>query len=373
MQPGHLKRKFNGLVGKYATPSNFKKAKGMLNTARNVKKIWNKYKSQRKSNKSNRKSRGKKRDTFVQKQDHNIGSSESKCHLKYKAMPIARTYKKLANHSVYETVTASSLGHGTGADSNRQAYALIDTLYTSTDVSAIALKAFTNLLPANALSTNSAPGGAQSVYKMLLSRVVTEMEIVNQTGDLTTIQIYNLVSKTTTGTAVSPITAWENGLQEEMGAGGATSFFPGNKPTSSKEFNIAWKIVGCKSVEMLPGKVHRHKFVFTPNRIVDFNYFQNYQYVKGITCYTLVVAKGSPTDTSKTFGLPSNANINLSPVKLIYSIRHRYVTKILSVLPANTYQLNSFTPSTVGTTAMYTWDQEAGTVVNMDDATVAAA
>lgn len=303
------------------------------------------------------------------------GVSNSMALLKYKWTMPEKLYAKFSNAEIYETINTGSLVTGTGGSERVQVVGTVATIYSGTDVVTLAGAQFTGLpatMPIASANMGIGAVAGAKVGKIFLQRFTCEYEFVNQTDAVTTLWIYNLVSNVTNAVALDPSTVWQTGITDQKGSTTATSHtFPGAKPTTVKNFNNTWNVIKETVVEMLPGKVHRHKYDFHINRLVDVEYFTQYGMVKGITNHTLLVAKGSPCDDTLTFGAPTN--IALSPVKIIYTYKHKYVTRQLDIKPSSYYQLNNLPNISVGAVpTLYQMNDLAGTVSQVNQNTYVA-
>lgn len=154
--------------------------------------------------------------------------------------------------------------------------------------------------------------------KFILDRVETTIQIFNATSVGGFVDIYDLKSKVTSATYVDPIQAWFNGTNNQQ----YLSSIPqndcaiiGSVPTQSKDFNIAWSIVKRTKVELGPGCSHEHKFIFTPNIVIDSEYINTYKSIKNLTCAQFIVQRGTLGDTNTT-GSVTLGTVSTNAIKL---------------------------------------------------------
>lgn len=361
--------------------------KGALLAAQHGPAMWKGYKNIKQQIKAAKVERGRKVAAFrnhIQRQNNKSASAKfaarykpmrgganyaygkSLCAVKYKPTRISKIYRTLSNRAIYEEVGFGTIATPkTTGNLRTQNVQVVDTIYSGAQTVALADSAFSSLPPGNPLATTAAsPGFAQNDAKLYLNYCLTEIEFHNQTESPVTMIVYNLMSKTTKATLVNPDTDWQVGLGDVAGSGTLARNFPDAKPTASKVFNINWKIVKKTHVELMPGKVHKHTFLFKPQSIVNHEYFANYGQVRGLTYSTMCVAKGAigTADTAPDYG-PS-VTATLAPVKILYSLKHYYFTKILSVLPSTYFQANNLTSMLLvpGTAHVWQVDEETGDV-----------
>lgn len=300
---------------------------------------------------------------------HDAHGSKSFAKLIYRPTKIGKYYNALSNLMIDEKLTFSAIVTGAGGLVNFQKVQHLDSQFQgNTDVLNILQSGFTNLPLANPLNNvNLAPTLAgQKAMKIYFDSVFCEYEFVNQTVAHTTMWIYNVVSKVTKPLYVTPNTDWETGIDDMQGSGSTTTLYPGAKPNISKFFNINWKIVKVNKVVLGPGQVHRHTWMFKPRNICDYEYFSNNNQVRGMTTATFVICKGQPTDDTQTFATP--ANVNLSPIKIIFTLKKQYRWKFLGLLPSNYKQTNNLDVAKIQAPGQeITINDESGTIANSGD------
>ena len=220
----------------------------------------------------------------------------------------------------------------------------------------------------NAAQTNATGGyltGQQYIggndnagYKMFLDSVETDINITSQAQCDAFISIYTLMSKNTADDSQTPEADWSNGLTSQtvgIGAAGTTQF-PGAVPTTSKEFNIRWKVVHEQKLMMGSGASHIHTTKIKYGRLVDMEYFDSHVTVKGITYCHMIVWRGQPVDDGTL------NNITTAPVKLIFLKKIKYKTRLVSPSQRNYKQVDN---QEIGLTKALFMDQDGGGIADL--------
>lgn len=167
---------------------------------------------------------------------------------------------------------------------------------------------------------------ANSSVKYYIHGVTNELRIVNQNKAPSVITIYYLMAKKTvvTGTGIHPDIAWDTGnLHKTVGADTEPHTLIGSVPTTSKDFNMAWKILDKHKVSMQPGGSHTSTFTFNPRSIVDKAYFKHHDQIRGLTIHVMIVAHGTLGQTGALAVVPE-------PPVIIYSSKQIYKVKTVS-------------------------------------------
>lgn len=278
---------------------------------------------------------------------------------------LLKFYKYASNKSTFQTITVK----GSIAGEGKQGSDTIGFPSSSNNINQASTVASSQANSAGTLTSLGPVAGALS-NKFLLHSVRAICKIVNQGPANTTIRIYHLVSKVTKVTFASPENDWRDGLINEAKyqttnlTTTPNLSFPGSKPTTSKLFNINWKIINVKTAQMMPGQEITDIWTMVHNKVVDSQYFEAYAQVRGITQAIMLVYSGALGDTVKALSI---GNISLAPCKLISSCEQIYETKALSPFQTSTYQDPS--PYTTGDANVYVVQDESGVVT---DAALAA-
>lgn len=140
--------------------------------------------------------------------------------------------------------------------------------------------------------------------KILLKQVTSELmitsaETVSQRVDIYDVMLrkdlfpYNVLGGGTT--TITPDSAWSQGVVNEGGAAANIQIL-GTTPFDSQLFCEHYKIQKITHVELGPGQTHCHRVKYAPNRLfnADELYQTNVTAFGHLTCYSLVVAYGSP-------------------------------------------------------------------------------
>lgn len=193
--------------------------------------------------------------------------------------------------------------------------------------------------------------------KLLLQNCDLKYRIMNQNPAVVELDIYNLVSNLTQPTILSPIAAWDNGLNDIYANNTAiTSASIDTRPNSSRQFTQTWKIVKKTTVSLQPGKQHNHFWAFQPNRVVDTDYFAQYAQVKGLTAVCMFVARGGIADSATTAAV---GTIAFTPIKIVFVEEITFGSKLVNFWPRS-YQFNSTLAA--APSHLYVQDEESGLV-----------
>lgn len=177
--------------------------------------------------------------------------------------------------------------------------------------------------------------------KFLLKSVYSELRLVNQAPSTTEFEIYVLMCKNSSEGGASPEALWDQGLvHQAVGLSAMTHTTPYSVPTTSKVFNMHWKVVKKIKGSLNPGADHVNTFSYQPNRIIDSQYVNDYAEIKGITYAYMVVTRGKPGDDNDTYN-PIAQNIGLCKSKLIGTVKNTYkVYNIADTPRSTTYSSN---------------------------------
>lgn len=202
----------------------------------------------------------------------------------------------------------------------------------------------------------------QRSFKMYLEDFQLTSQFTNQAPTSVEFDIYDLVAKNTSQNYASPATEWESGIDDQNQSGNpslSSSDKPFSVPTTSKRFNIAWKIVGKNTVELAAGRTHEHKFTKKVNIPIDTEYPNVYAQIKGITCAQLIIMRGGLGDSNNS---RSAGTIGFTAGKLICMNRLRLQGRLVSDNPRN-YSQNSYLVTTEPAN-VYVQDEGSGAVTD---------
>lgn len=203
-------------------------------------------------------------------------------------------------------------------------------------------------------------GGAATSQKLSLGSVFTETTLQNEGSGTAYVDIYDVVSKVTTVSYLDPSTQWASGLADEVQNSTASVTCPHTLPTASKLFNVTWKILRRTQVEISPGRGHLHRFTFKPRRIIDYEYFNKFQQVRGITCVQFLVHRGQVGDTVGT--MASVGTVTIAPAKVVGTVRQKYNVRACT---SNQRYLETINNLSLAPANLYNFDEGSGAVVDM--------
>lgn len=163
----------------------------------------------------------------------------------------------------------------------------------------------------------SATAGYRS-NKFLVQSAEVETLFTNQTNACHRMWIYDVeLRRDVTAAAVSsyePIAAWTTGLLDNAEAETDSYDFFGSRPMDSPLFRQYYKIVGKKLVILPASSHHVHKVFIKARRIVNYEAARGFDYVRGLTHLTFVVAHGFPANDAT----PNTTNVAITGCKIDY-------------------------------------------------------
>nr|WAE42539.1 MAG: capsid protein [Cressdnaviricota sp.] len=273
----------------------------------------------------------------------------------YKPQPMGKIYRAISNSSTYEILNPISL---VGAGSVQAVGTLVEN-YKSAELSNLFNWAQTYINQSSSKLTSAALGAGQYSFKMYLGSVINVTEFANCSPGGLEVEIYDCVSKVTANAYTSPDTAWTNGITDESEGFTVSNNQLFSVPTTSKAFNMNWRIVKRTKIELGIGRSHEHTFAHKPNRIIDTEYFNTFNMVKGITAATLFVARGTVGDSLQTnaVGVVGTGN-----VKLVGVCRKKYISRAVESTPRNYFQQNNLAAAPA---SLYTQNEGSGASVLM--------
>jgi len=264
--------------------------------------------------------------------------------ISYKATKASKLQSKLAAPGkLYGYVTA-------GASSNQgvQAATLLSSI-TSTQLTELFV----------ALNNAVTPTANQASYKFQYKRVNQVIQFANAGPTTCEFEIYVLIDKVTLAVPSNPVTIWNAAVPGEANDTAAPVESAADlwtKPTDYKLFNINYwsKRVRCF---LTPGEKCELTINFSPNRIMDTQYMNAYQSVRGLTFHVLIVQRGSLGDGTQTLAVTPGEQ-TITPSKLIWMYKRTIHGSLLAVRPRVTKQVGGELPSTVG--ALWSIDEDTG-------------
>lgn len=222
-----------------------------------------------------------------------------------------------------------------GADS-----AAINQLYTGLD---------------NAVATTSVRASAKLYYKG------TEHQIQFMNAGPTTceFEIYICIDKTTNAVGQIPNLVWSDAIANESNdvtvpVESATDLWL--RPTSFKGFNIAFWTKRIKCVLTAGEKCNLNVHIY-PQRLLDMQYVDDYDSIRGITHQIMVVQRGSLGDGTQTFAVTAGQQ-SITPSKLVWMTKRSMKGSILGTLPRVHKQVSTEIPTALA--ALFHIDEDTG-------------
>lgn len=255
-----------------------------------------------------------------------------------------------------------SSGKGTAQDPSRQYVTNIQSLYSGNAVTAVMTPlAFQQSAGAAGLQ----PGSQTAEVDILIPHFEWTFEFTNMAPSCAFVTIYILRSRKDTGSSIiTPQVLWETAVDQQAGSALASTIsqnWPFQRAQGNKGFNEQWETVHTLECTMNPGEVRRHQINAQVNQVRSYAELSaNQGWVKGMTYYAMLVARGTPADSANTNAI---GTIQIAPCKIvgIYGVKqHCKVAMQQSKILA---QFNSL--PTVGTATQYTINDDSGAVVGL--------
>lgn len=154
-----------------------------------------------------------------------------------------------------------------------------------------------------------------NISRVLLRSVSAELMITNQADSVCRVTLYDVIARRDNAVSTnvqSPTGAWAHSYADQ-GTLDADYTVVGSTPFSAGLFTQWFKVLKITHVDMPAGHIHCHRVHYEPNKALD-GEVKNYvgQQYKGLTCYTMVVAHGTPANdtTTKTQVSTSTAHLD---------------------------------------------------------------
>lgn len=270
------------------------------------------------------------------------------------------------NRAEYQYVTDFNVASNVGVNTNPSRYYLanVQEIYSGVGLTGTMVPmAFGQTAAEAAL----APTTTSATTEVLIRRAEYTMEFTNMAPQPCFLTIYVLKSAKDTGSDVAgtPSVIWESAVDDESGTAGAanvSSLWPFGRPTPNKSFRDRWTTVHTFDCTLSVGEVRRHTMHIGINKHRNYgDLLQNQGFLKGITHYCLVVARGPPTDTNNS---ALAGTIMFAPTKVVGVIgTKQYVT----VTEKQSKVLNQYNGlPTVGVAALYSVNDDSGAAVNVN-------
>lgn len=220
-----------------------------------------------------------------------------------KRLPIAKSvFKNLSkNYYVYNTAqrAASTVGVQT-------AFPGI-TMFNKTDLQAI----------------NALIGANTNVQKTMFLNCSAEIITTNCGLGSVRYTLYDIIARRDLSTSITqtPIYAWVNSYADE-GASNGNFAIPGTTPFSSDLFTQMFIVKKITHVDLGEGQSHTHRIRYHPNRTLDREYLINEAYgYRGLTCFTMCVAHGMPSNDATTH---SQVSLGASQLDVVTKQQYSY-------------------------------------------------
>lgn len=319
-------------------------------------KLSSKFKS--KKNDSRTKTRTKKKSKLIK--SPSTGQSNSFTALNFKPMKMLKYAKMTNSPFTFNVVTPFGVNSGMGLQNavvtNINLYGAMANS-TISGVPAIGL-GYLGAKSHELQSTVNAPTTFQKSQRFLVNSINTVSEFMNEGSGMINCTVYDLMARNT-GSYVDPVSAWSQGLTNTEGLDATSYTCPWTAPTQSKLFNMNWKIVGKRFVELGPGRGHIHTFNHKVNRIVDMEYAQEFNCIKGLTTTCMIVVQGSVADSNNA---PALGTITLAPSKLVGISRTKAIVRGMTILPRHELMNNTLA---LTATNLYNFDEGSGAVIDI--------
>lgn len=207
--------------------------------------------------------------------------------------------------------------------------------------------------------------GGTTAYNMFIVDAKMELFLKSASTFSAVIKVYDCIPRRdATANTATPVTAWVNGITDELSAGAATNV--GNTPYMSDLFNLFWEVKKETTFDLLPGASHRHTVYSEPNMKIHNELLANITGpVQGLTVHSMIVLQGGPAHDSTTKTQISTAAASIDIVKTV-----GYNFKFLQDNGTNYYKTNGLPTSfTVGAEVM---NEELGELQNAAGLTATA-
>lgn len=276
---------------------------------------------------------------------------------KYKPNADYKINKKVSNPQKWQGILTTHLLNGvTSASQELQLVAAIKEWGTpgfDGDASTLATIANYAIPAANSI------GVGRIGRKMVLDYAFYETSFTNQTPIAIKLTLIDVVTKVSRPLYTQSTTDWVSGYSAYDGPSTSLAGYPGAMPTESKQFNMNWNIVKKTQIHLDAGQTHYHKKLMRWNRCIDYQYYNDYNMIKGMNTELVVIAEGMPVNATQ--GLVSS-NIALADIKLIVVQKFTVQARVAAILEK--YSVQRTNALTAGMVNMWAQDED-GDVVDM--------
>lgn len=295
----------------------------------------------------------------------------NKWNLKYKKKGFPRNLKYLCPISCKEQNNT----FGAVSESGRQAVTEIQTYLHKSQI----INAWDDVAKAyNGTSGNwegiPATKEGYTSCKLHLKSMQTELKIINQGPSTAEVDIYVFIHKNTTSSSKSTIQYWKQGLDDidrniinrvdttSTGYGSKRAKTdPNMKPFVSTDFKRQYYTTHHKKLSLETGREHIQKWNFDINRIIDMDYINDFDKLKGLTCEVVIFTRGALGDTSNDLTV---GTVTYGPSKVVGVLNNKLKFGILSTQPKQWVAPAQFAQET----NLYNINDESGNVVDVANA-----
>jgi len=254
--------------------------------------------------------------------------------------PVGRTYE----------IAASGNASGVGLQNNATAITNGNTTYQTFFA---------------AINNATAPVAGRVGVRFNLLQTKLELEFANVANTTAEMDVYFLIDKNTRTTVTDANTVWSDGIADEANNADLpleNTGTPWLDPRHTKLFRMSYwsKKTSCV---LTPGEKCKLTITFNTNRLIDFDWFENYAEIRGITNKVFVVQRGTLGDGVPGFAV-TPANQSLTRSKIIWLTKRTFRGSILSTLPRVSKQIGANLPAPA---ALWTIDEDTGEPENAQD------
>jgi len=308
--------------------------------AHDVHKLWKKYRRQKAPHKHLKKHHSSSTESETPHEvggaikSPMIGESNSKHILKYKPMKAAKFFQ-LGEPTTVQADFISQSSWSTNLQSyNNTCYSFWgnQSVGSQTNSNCNIIELYNYCMKDNSNTIAYTVQLGDVGRKILLKGVTITTVITNDTTNDALIDLYDMIAATTcdadSSSATSPTDIWNRALQNEVDGTTVALTAYGEVPQRHAMFRLKWNVKKRITVELAAGRTHIHKWVFSPNRIVDLNYVRQNSLIKGVSAASMFICKGanlvsasatSGTNIGSTAGLVYYKSTAVYDVKAIYA------------------------------------------------------
>lgn len=212
--------------------------------------------------------------------------------------------------------------------------------------------------------------------KMHLKSMQTEIKIINQGPSTAEVDIYVFIHKNTTSSSKSTIQYWRQGIDDidrdiinrvdtvSVGYGSKRARTdPNMKPFTSTDFKRQFYNAHHKKLSLETGREHVQKWNFDINRIIDMDYINDYDKLKGLTCEVVIFTRGALGDTNNDLTV---GTVTYGPSKVVGVMNNKLRVGILSTQPKQWVAPAQFA-QIAENDSLYNINDESGTITDIAD------